>query len=39
LTALHGAGDVNAAVIGEVTPPSVDGALFEVVAGPRVQIR
>jgi len=28
---------VHAAVIGEVTPPSADGALFEVVTGSRAQ--
>ena len=38
VTALHAAGDVHAAVIGEATPPSVDGALFEVVTGPRRQM-
>src|SRR5947209_3290127 len=35
LAALHAAGDVHARVIGEVTPPSADGALFEVVPGSR----
>jgi hydrogenase maturation factor len=38
VTALHAAGDVHAAVIGEATPPSADGALFEVVTGPRRQM-
>ena len=32
LAALRAAGDAQAAVIGEVTPPRSDGALFEVVA-------
>ena len=32
LAALRAAGDTGAAVIGEVTPPRADGALFEVTA-------
>jgi hypothetical protein len=32
LAALRAAGDAGAAVIGEVTAPRSDGALFEVVA-------
>jgi selenide,water dikinase len=35
LAALHAEGDVDAAVIGEVTPVREDLALFEVLAGPR----
>ena len=34
LARLHAAGDPEAALIGEVTLPHPDGALFEVVAGP-----
>src|SRR5437867_4417722 len=37
LAALHAAGDVHARVIGEVTPPSADGALFEVAPGSRLR--
>ncbi len=37
VAALRAAGDVHASVIGEVTPPSADGALFEVVTGPRAR--
>jgi selenide,water dikinase len=32
VAALRAAGDMQAAVIGEVTAPRVDGALFEIVA-------
>jgi selenide,water dikinase len=34
LARLHETGDTDAALIGEVTPPHPDGALFEVVTGP-----